>query len=64
MKTHTKTHIETAALEDEGFCLRCGEQQEIWNSPLGDPFPCQECGYPDIVKASRVLEVLALVEED
>lgn len=64
MKTFSRKQLSEAAESGEGFCIRCGLQQDlVQDSPEGLGL-CDECGAKAVIPAETVLQVASLIEEE
>lgn len=64
MRQFTRQQLSEAAEADEGFCLRCGEQQDPAIDQPGSLGLCQECGALAVIPAATVLQVSNLIIEE
>ena len=61
MQSHPLRVIRAAALEEDGFCLRCGSQQEFVEQRLFLGL-CLACDWNTVIPAQTILDALELID--
>jgi hypothetical protein len=61
---HTLLEVQTAALDDEGFCLACGHGPQPFVERRWFLGLCEECDRPEVMAARDILRVQELLDLD
>lgn len=64
MRQFTRQQLSEAADLEEGFCIRCGEQQSPAIDQIGQLGLCENCGAQAVIPAATVLQVAGLIAEE